>query len=114
MKKQRNYDILKNFKREINLNTKVVKNKKKYNRKGKHKMNFKDFVSEGNILTDFQLENDNKIAGVNKTKDYIEVKYFQRYKISNNDKKEVEELAKKLNYTGSITQNMQTIQVQKS
>lgn len=34
---RRNVNILKNFRREINLQTKVVKNKKLYNRKIKHK-----------------------------------------------------------------------------
>lgn len=33
----RNGDILKSFKREINLKTKVVKDKTKYSRKNKHK-----------------------------------------------------------------------------
>lgn len=33
----RDYNILKNFKKEIDLSTKTVKNKKKYTRKKKHK-----------------------------------------------------------------------------
>ena len=35
---KRNVDILKNYKREINLQTKVIKNKKAYTRKNKHKL----------------------------------------------------------------------------
>ena len=35
--KIRNVDIIKNYKREINLQTRFVKNKKLYNRKIKHK-----------------------------------------------------------------------------
>ena len=34
---RRNGDILKSFKREINLNTRVIKSKKEYTRKVKHK-----------------------------------------------------------------------------
>ena len=34
---RRNGDIIKSFKREINLNTRVVKSKKEYTRKVKHK-----------------------------------------------------------------------------
>ena len=36
-KTKRNGDILKNFKKEIDLSTKVVKSKKSYSRKQKHK-----------------------------------------------------------------------------
>lgn len=36
--KKRNGDILKAYRKEINLQTKVVKSKKKYNRKKKHKL----------------------------------------------------------------------------
>lgn len=36
-KTKRNGDILKNFKKEIGLSTKVVKSKKDYKRKQKHK-----------------------------------------------------------------------------
>ena len=36
-KTKRNGDILKNFKKEIDLSTKVVKSKKNYSRKQKHK-----------------------------------------------------------------------------
>ena len=36
-KTKRNGDILKNFKKEIDLSTKVVKSKKDYKRKQKHK-----------------------------------------------------------------------------
>lgn len=36
-KTRRNGDILKNFKKEIDLSTKVVKSKKAYSRKEKHK-----------------------------------------------------------------------------
>lgn len=43
-KKPRDLSILQNYKREINLNTKVVKDKKKYSRKLKHK-NKSDFDS---------------------------------------------------------------------
>lgn len=35
--KQRNGDVLASYKREINLQTKVIKDKKKYSRKKKHK-----------------------------------------------------------------------------
>lgn len=35
--KNRDFNILKNFKREINLRTKIIKDKKKYTRKKKHK-----------------------------------------------------------------------------
>ena len=35
--KYRDNNILKNFKKEINLQTKVVKDKTKYTRKSKHK-----------------------------------------------------------------------------
>lgn len=35
--KVRNYDILKAFRKEIDLKTKTVKSKKKYTRKLKHK-----------------------------------------------------------------------------
>lgn len=35
--KQRDLNIVKAFKRELNLRTKSVKNKKKYSRKAKHK-----------------------------------------------------------------------------
>lgn len=43
--KQRDKNILKNYQREINLQTKVVKDKSKYNRKIKHKLKFKDYES---------------------------------------------------------------------
>ena len=36
-KTKRNGDIVKSYKKEINLNTKVVKSKKQYTRKQKHK-----------------------------------------------------------------------------
>lgn len=36
-KLQRDNNIIRNFKREINLNTRVVKSKKQYSRKIKHK-----------------------------------------------------------------------------
>ena len=36
----RDLNIIKNFKKEINLNTKIIKDKTKYNRKLKHKNNF--------------------------------------------------------------------------
>ena len=39
----RDFNILKNYKREINLQTKFVKNKKKYIRKVKFKRNLRDF-----------------------------------------------------------------------
>lgn len=35
--KNRDFNILKNFKREINLRIKIIKDKKKYTRKKKHK-----------------------------------------------------------------------------
>ena len=34
----RDYNILKNYKREINLKTKVIRDKSKYSRKTKHKL----------------------------------------------------------------------------
>ena len=34
---KRDGNIVKNYKKEINLNTKVIPDKKKYNRKEKHK-----------------------------------------------------------------------------
>lgn len=37
MKKHRDFAIVKNYKREINLNTRVKKSKKDYTRKMKHK-----------------------------------------------------------------------------
>ena len=39
-KTKRNGDILKNFKKEIDLSTKVVKSKKNYSRKQKYKGNY--------------------------------------------------------------------------
>ena len=41
MNNKRDINILKNFKNEINLKTKVIKNKKKYTRKLKHKKGMK-------------------------------------------------------------------------
>jgi len=38
----RDFNILKNYKREINLQTKFVKNKKKYTRKIKFKKNLSE------------------------------------------------------------------------
>ena len=37
MSKKRNLDVLQSYRREINLGTKIVKSKKKYTRKLKHK-----------------------------------------------------------------------------
>lgn len=42
--KKRDGNILKNFKREINLSTKVLKNKKIYTRKCKFKKDLRYFV----------------------------------------------------------------------
>ena len=39
---KRDKNIEQSYKKEINLNTKVVKSKKAYTRKAKHKSNFKD------------------------------------------------------------------------
>ena len=39
----RDYNILKSYQREINLNSRVVKNKKKYTRKIKHKSKLLDY-----------------------------------------------------------------------
>lgn len=44
-KTPRDLNILANYRREISLQTKSVKDKKKYNRKQKHKLKFKDFES---------------------------------------------------------------------
>lgn len=41
--KHRNKDILKSFKREISLATRVVKDKSKYSRKEKHKNSLMNF-----------------------------------------------------------------------
>lgn len=41
----RDKNILKNYQGEINLQTKVVKDKSKYTRKVKHKLKFKDYES---------------------------------------------------------------------
>lgn len=44
----RDYNIVKNFEREINLNTKIISNKKVYTRKNKHKRsvkNIKDYIT---------------------------------------------------------------------
>jgi len=37
----RDLNIIKNYKREINLKTKIVKDKSKFNRKIKYKVNYK-------------------------------------------------------------------------
>ena len=42
-KTKRNGDIIKSYKKEINLNTKSVKSKKEYKRKQKHKGTYDDF-----------------------------------------------------------------------
>ena len=41
-KTKRNGDILKSFKKELDLKTKVVKSKKDYKRKEKHKGNYNE------------------------------------------------------------------------
>ena len=41
-KTKRNGDIIKSYKKEINLNTKSVKSKKEYKRKEKYKGNYDD------------------------------------------------------------------------
>ena len=110
MKKQRNQDIVKSFKREINLNTRIVKDKTKSTRKEKHKMKFKDFVSENtDAISDFQMTYDDRLASVSKQKDKLEVKYFQRYDIKSEDRKAVKELAKKLGFRGLVSAEGQSL-----
>ena len=40
---KRDGNIVKNYKREVNLQTKVIKDKTKYTRKDKHKNQYKDY-----------------------------------------------------------------------
>ena len=42
-KQPRDYNILKSYQKEINMTTRVTKNKKHYTRKIKHKKSFMDF-----------------------------------------------------------------------
>lgn len=77
--------------------------------------NAKGVVQEGLVeddaLTNFQMTYDDRLASVSKQKDKLEVKYFQRYDIKPEDRKAVMNLAKKINYSGSITQEGQTLVV---
>ena len=118
---KRDLNIIKNYKREINLNTKVVKDKKKYTRKDKHKMNFKNFVSEeskpavnSNIdntneavnskyaeaLKSFQLSDDNIINCGISNDGTLYVDYLRKHDITKADISAVQALAKKLKIKG--------------
>ena len=113
---KRDINIIKNYKREINLNTKVVKDKKKYNRKDKHKMNFKNFISEiavnskiyesvngkaAQLLKDFQLSDENIINCGISNDGTLYVDYLRKYNITKADISAVQNLAKKLKIKGT-------------
>ena len=85
----RDLNIVKNFKREINLRTKVIKDKTKYSRKEKHK---------GQIMFVYMVKTDRKVKCFQKLKDAKEFIKNTKYteEMFNGDKYTYEPIKTKL------------------